>query len=243
MTNERKKISVPLTIFLVIIFSVTTSYGVFYFKDNQIKQQAKTNEKHEKIREEIKTVQESINTLTAGINYDQRRKFLITQFQEIIWKENKDVSSQNAYKIAENNIDFCDRFKRIDPALLFAIQSVESSFKEIANSRDGARGLNQMIPSTARLLCKYLGWEYSPKLLDDPFKSTYLACTYLDMLHVEYDGNIEQILAEYNGGPSAAYWIKVDPNKTCPDVRNYLKKVLAKKDEYSKISKSLIMGG
>ena len=236
MTNENKKkkfVSAGLVILLVIGFSIASAYTTRYLIDYQIRQQAKVNEKHDRIREEIKTVQESINSITAGINYDQRRKFLITQFQEVIMKENNDISSQEAYLISEVVFDSCVQFKRIDPILILSIQMNESRFDKNAKSKDGAIGINQIIPITGKFLCRITGWQYSIECLRNVQSSTYLACTYLDMLYAEYDGDIESILANYNGGDLQGWNWRNNIPEIYPSVKKYVKNVLQTKEKYS----------
>lgn len=175
-----------------------------------------------------------MQVLTAGITFDQQRKRTLLKFQEIIQKANPALTSQQAYKIAEIDVDSCDKFKRIDKFLLIAIQAGESNFNSKAMSSMGAIGINQIIPSTGRMLCRAVGWEYDKDVLEDIEKSTYLACVYLDMLYVQHGGNIKMILAEYNGGPYSALYVKTEDKRLNPETKDYLTKVINFREIYKK---------
>ena len=89
-----------------------------------------------------------------------------------------------------------------DWELILAIIRTESSLDVRARSRKGARGLMQLMPSTARWLSPKLGLEYGGKdSLYDPEYNIRLGTHYLHMLHQKY-GDIEKALAAYNRGPS-----------------------------------------
>ena len=168
--------------------------------------------------------------LSAGITFDQKRKRTLLALRDIIVEINPQITSAKAYEIAETNLEQCDRFKRIDPLLLVAIQKVESTFNSEAVSHKGALGLNQIWPSTGRLLCRVAGWEYREKDLLDIEKSTYLACLLLDILHVEYDGTEKLILADYNGGPKNAYLMKIGSDNCSQETQMYVENVLIFRD-------------
>ena len=175
-----------------------------------------------------------LQVLTAGITFDQQRKRTLLKFQEIIQRANPSLTSQQAYRTAEIISDSCDRFKRVDKFLLIAIQSGESNFNSEAISPVGAIGINQIMPSTGRMLCRAVGWEYDDKILKDVEKSTHLACVYLDMLYVQHNGNIRLMLAEYNGGPYSAYYTKIDDKRLNPETKEYLAKVINFREIYKK---------
>jgi len=80
----------------------------------------------------------------------------------------------------------------IDPALIKAIVMAESSFNAMAVSKRGARGLMQLMPSTA----ESLGVEDS----FNPEHNISGGVKYFKRLLDRYDGDITLALAAYNAG-------------------------------------------
>ncbi len=93
-----------------------------------------------------------------------------------------------------------------DPALIYALIRLESNFDPQAVSRAGARGLMQLMPSTA----DFVSGSSFPQRLHDPSISLELGQRYLTML-AQYDligGDLIRLLASYNSGPgSLGKWI------------------------------------
>ena len=98
----------------------------------------------------------------------------------------------------------------IDVDLMLAIIYAESNFNPIAVSKNGAGGLMQMMPETARELGltvpKYQD-KRKPKLdshIDerfDPHKNLHAGLTYFNILLEKYEGNLTLALGAYNVGP------------------------------------------
>ena len=87
----------------------------------------------------------------------------------------------------------------LSPALLWAVMRQESLFYPRAVSRSSAQGLLQLVPST---------WDYVAELLGeppaDPFNPTdniRYGAFYLSKLLGQFDGNLPESIAAYNGGP------------------------------------------
>ncbi|MDD9912783.1 MAG: lytic transglycosylase domain-containing protein [Alphaproteobacteria bacterium] len=129
---------------------------------------------------------------------------------------------------------------RVDPALLVAIMRQESAFDPEIVSRAGARGLMQIMPSTADDIRKRNKKFTLPTyFLQKPSVSLSLAQDYLQHLHPRFNGNLVHLLAAYNAGPgNLNKWIS-DPTMAATDpvvfiesipygeTRNYVKRVLA----------------
>ncbi len=89
-----------------------------------------------------------------------------------------------------------------DWQLILAIIRAESQFNTRARSNKGARGLMQILPSTAKWLSPKLGLKYTGRdSLYDPEYNIRLGTHYLHMLHQRYD-NMEKAIAAYNRGPN-----------------------------------------
>lgn len=89
------------------------------------------------------------------------------------------------------------------PGLFLRLMEVESNFKIRAVSRDGARGLCQIQPETARQLSRKLGQPPIPEeLLFDPVLNLRLSAAYLSYLEHKYKA-LPKAISAYNMGPGA----------------------------------------
>jgi soluble lytic murein transglycosylase len=86
--------------------------------------------------------------------------------------------------------------------LLRAMVAAESGGDPAARSRAGARGLMQLLPSTAREQAERLHepWR-GDDALDDPAWNVRLGAGYLAWLLARFDGQVDFAIAAYNAGP------------------------------------------
>jgi soluble lytic murein transglycosylase-like protein len=83
----------------------------------------------------------------------------------------------------------------VDPDLVFSVVAAESSFNPRAVSHRGARGLMQLLPTTAIRL--------GVKDSFDPAQNIDAGTRYLRDLLTRYQGDLALTLAAYNAGPGA----------------------------------------
>lgn len=83
----------------------------------------------------------------------------------------------------------------IDANLVKAVIRVESGFNPNAVSRKGAKGLMQLMDTTAQ--------QYALHNSFDPTENIYAGTEHLKYLLQRYDNNLDFALAAYNAGPSA----------------------------------------
>ena len=136
----------------------------------------------------------------------------------------------------------------IEPALLYALIRQESAFNIKAISHAGARGLMQIMPSTAKQVAKTYRMPYRKhKLTTDISYNLKLGQKYLSSLLKQFNGSHILSLAAYNAGPSRVNsWIKRngDPRSIDVDVidwiemipfketRNYVQRVIENYNVY-----------
>jgi soluble lytic murein transglycosylase len=90
----------------------------------------------------------------------------------------------------------------LDRWLVFAIIRVESDFKARAESHAGARGLMQLMPSTAAWIAETAGFDMAEAAIWQPEANIRLGCWYLDWLRDYYGGGMVAGVAAYNAGMS-----------------------------------------
>ena len=166
-----------------------------------------------------------IQQLESGFTFEARRRQLLLGMRNHILKTNPRVSLAEAYRYAELALGASEKYPAVDPLLLLAIGIVESGYDPQARSRADARGLYQIWPSTGRLLARALGWAYDDSILYDPEKNTQAAALYLDVLFSTYKGP-QMVLAEYNGGPLNAGYLRAGAAALASETRSYVPRVL-----------------
>jgi soluble lytic murein transglycosylase len=105
--------------------------------------------------------------------------------------------------------------ENFSPLFLLSLIRQESTYEGFIQSRAGARGLMQIIPSTGAQLANELGWpeNYSEEDLYRPYVSLRLGTIYLDRQRQYFDGDLYAMLAAYNGGPgNTIAWKALVPN-------------------------------
>ena len=106
------------------------------------------------------------------------------------------------------------------PAELKYLAVVESYLKTNAVSRVGAKGMWQLMPTTARELGLKVNSKYDERT--HFYKSTVAAAKYLKDLHKEF-GDWLLVIAAYNGGPGTVYnAIKKSGSRNFWTLQNYL---------------------
>lgn len=113
----------------------------------------------------------------------------------------------------------------LENALLLAVMRQESAFDAEAVSSAGARGLMQLMPSTAKMLAKDLGLPYAPDKLSDPHYNMRLGSHYLSSIISDFNDSYVMGIAAYNAGPSRVRaWIKAygDPRNGAIDMIDWI---------------------
>ena len=191
----------------------------------------------EELREETTRLRAQLEArlqqLDAGIRVDSRRQQLLLGIRNEILAVNPSLGAPLAYDYATSLVTACEKYPSVDPVLLLAIGTVESRFTTSATSHARARGVYQILPSTGRMLAGMLGWQYGDELLHDPARNTTLAALYLHVLFSAYKDE-SLVLAEYNGGPLNAGYMRAGGGRASPETRSYVAKVLELRQRLAK---------
>ena len=129
----------------------------------------------------------------------------------------------------------------LDPYLVLALARQESLFNPNATSSSNARGLMQLIPSTAKKMASEHGMDSEAIRLYDPSVNVELGTAYLKNLLEMFGGNAFRAVAAYNAGEHAvSKWVADFPgaddewveNIAYKETREYVKKVIGGRREY-----------
>lgn len=135
-------------------------------------------------------------------------------------------------------LEYAEKYN-LEPALVYAVIKTESNFDTQAVSPSNARGLMQIIPSTANWIAEELKIEYSDEILFDAETNINFGCFYLNYLMSKFS-DLGTVICAYNAGETIVKkWLNnegiIDLDKiTYPETKNYYKKVMG----YYKVYKS-----
>jgi soluble lytic murein transglycosylase len=133
---------------------------------------------------------------------------------------------------------------QVDPYLIVAVIREESAFSHGCVSSAGARGLMQLMPSTASKVAigERISIDNGGQDLFQPDLNIRLGTHYLQDLLREFKGNLTLSLASYNAGPHRVKrWLELSPylddeefTESIPfsETRSYVKKVLRSYEVY-----------
>jgi soluble lytic murein transglycosylase len=132
--------------------------------------------------------------------------------------------------------------KHVDAALIAAVCYQESKFQD-RTSHAGARGVMQLLPSTADYIArKSGGTQFVHGDLADPQINIAYGSWYLRYLLDHYDGNERLAIAAYNAGETNVdRWVskaggpdefKTDKDIPFAETREYVSSVEEKQDQY-----------
>lgn len=145
---------------------------------------------------------------------------------------------------------------KVEEPLVLGISRQESSFYVAARSQADARGMMQLLPSTAKLVAKKYGIAYQDgKLLTDPVYNMRLGSYYLGDMIDNFNGSYILAIASYNAGPAnVKKWLNeygdprladnvedaLDWMESIPffETRSYVQRVLENMQVYRTLTKS-----
>ncbi len=199
-------------------FILLITIGVAFYAFHRV------GELNQELGVSVHRVEQKLQSLDAGISFDSKRQQLLVGIRDEIMKANPRVSLNQAYEYSRLILQASDKYPSVDPLIFLAVGIVESGYNPSATSHANAKGLYQIWPSTGRLLARTLNWEYSDEMLYDPEKNTEMAALYLDILFTAYNDE-RMVLAEYNGGPLNAGYLRAGSSRAAAETRDYVMKV------------------
>jgi len=132
----------------------------------------------------------------------------------------------------------------VDKYLIYAVIKAESNFNENAESKKGAKGLMQLMYSTAQDISKDLKVDIDENSLLNPETNIKFGTSYISKLKQKYK-NIELALTAYNAGSgNVDSWIKQGilksdgtdiENIPFRETNNYVRKILRDYEIYKRL--------
>jgi len=134
----------------------------------------------------------------------------------------------------------------VDPLFVLAVIREESKFLPQSESNKGAKGLMQLMPSTAQSIAESIGDKaYTDDYLLNPEKNIQYGTWYLASLQKLFSNNHTLVIAAYNGGRGhVKEWInsgQIDPENIrqqdipFKETRDYVGRVLNSYQKYIKL--------
>jgi len=134
----------------------------------------------------------------------------------------------------------------VDPLFVLAVIREESKFLPQSESNKGAKGLMQLMPSTAQSIAESIGDKaYTDEDLLNPEKNIQYGTWYLASLQKLFANNQTLVIAAYNGGRGhVKEWIntgQIDPDNIrqqdipFKETRDYVGRVLNSYQKYLKL--------
>jgi soluble lytic murein transglycosylase len=176
----------------------------------------------------INTMKRAYPQFLASGGEQLPRELLTIIYPLAYWDLIKKYSSQN----------------EVDPYLVAALMSQESTFVAEIRSAANAYGLTQLTPATARVYARKLKLKYSTSLLTNPDSNVRIGTMYFADT-IRSLGSVPLALASYNAGPTPVRrWKTQKPGLPqdefiddipYPETQNYVKKILATSEDYRRL--------
>lgn len=159
------------------------------------------------LRKELNSVSQMNRRISRQIREEIDQS--LPEFARVLTRKKTEPSKELGRTIRQ-----VSREEGVDESLIRAVIEVESGFDPNAVSSDGARGLMQLMPDTAREL------GINP---DRPEENIRGGARYLGRM-IDRFGELDQALAAYNAGPEVVKkWDGIPPYD---ETRQYVKRVL-----------------
>ncbi len=90
-------------------------------------------------------VEQKIQQLDAGINFDSKRQQMLLGVRDEIMRTNPRVSLNEAYDYAQLVMGATEKYPSVDPLMFLSIGIVESGYNTASTSQANAKGLYQIL--------------------------------------------------------------------------------------------------
>jgi hypothetical protein len=192
--------------------------------------------------DQIKEAQtQEAHFLMATVDFATEQQRLTLFIRDVVFDEWKRVKYKGTYdkafSIATAIVKESTKYPYMSveqfALLMTSIQDQESLFQEsTSNSTSGAKGIAQFMPSTGRMMARVIGVEYNDSLLYNAETAIRMQGVYLDILLSTYSGDVEAVVAEYNGGSWGPVYWKHDKSRLSQETLKYVPDVVSRYHGY-----------
>jgi soluble lytic murein transglycosylase len=154
-------------------------------------------------------------------DFNQREQ-TIKEILEVLERQPMGLANVTKVELAEVIYEEATRHNH-DPKFILALIAIESEFQNWSVSRQGAKGLMQIMPYVAESIAQELGIEWSgDRTLFNPYLNIRMGIYYLSQLMLDFK-DIRVALTAYNYGPTQIRSL-IERNERIP--RNYYRRFL-----------------
>lgn len=154
--------------------------------------------------------------LAVVADFDSAREKLVETVADEMRRSRVDEESVDARSVATLIVRAAEKYPLVDPVLFASVGIVGYA------RSDAGLGLD---PEVASRIAQELGWSYDASLRTDIEKSADLAARHLGQLQAAYT-DWAMVLAEYNGGPLDAAYLRARVGKLSSETKSYVEEVL-----------------
>ena len=169
------------------------------------------------LRGNLETISEEVTINSSLRNREEVRMSVVRALKELSARSGNKLSIEQVAEIAGVIMEKY-QLHDIKPSLAISIISTESSFNPVAVSSANAKGLMQVMDSTARPYLTSYGIAWDRDVLFDPVINVRVALDYLQNLHeihvaegLEHDDDYTVSLLRYNRSQPAMDKLLEDP--------------------------------
>jgi soluble lytic murein transglycosylase-like protein len=224
-----RKICIYFVLAIVSVFSISAQTNYKSAENSGLIEKVKANSSRiEAEIESIKTIGETSDTDSSNVS---RERDLRVSDRELLADASVlkiERSSLGRLTTGSPEIDgYIEEFSalyNIDPQLIYAQMSQESSFKVKATSPKGASGYMQLMPGTAR--------RFGATNIYDPKQNIHAGIKYMRFLLDKFGGDMRLALAGYNAGEGSVmkYGNQIPPYR---ETQNYVAKIMTHYEQIS----------
>jgi soluble lytic murein transglycosylase-like protein len=148
---------------------------------------------------------------------------VVANVPPMLAKKGKSTSVTTAVEKYDDIVNRAAKKYDLDTSLIKAVMASESAGNPRAHSSGNAKGLMQLIDSTATLVGVKNVW--------DPEQNIHGGAKYLKQMMDKFDGDVKLAVASYNAGPARVEKTRTIP--AIPETQQYVRRVMKYIDVFS----------
>jgi soluble lytic murein transglycosylase-like protein len=221
-----KKICLSFVLAIVSIFSISAQTNITSTDNTGLMESVKADSDGAKTKtDSVKTIVEASET-----DFSVKQKLQVSDSANVSdllvlpFEKNALGSFSTGNLLVDSYITEFSALFNVDPLLIYAQMSQESSFKAKATSPKGASGFMQLMPATAK--------RFGVTNIYNPEQNIKAGIKYMRWLLDKFGGDTRLALAGYNAGEGAVikYGNQIPPYR---ETQNYVAKIMTHYEQIS----------